>query len=762
MPIMRKRIAAIRALEAELDRPTTILADLQGPKLRVGRFKGDKAESEDGPDLRLRPRRDARRREPRQPPPPRDFRGGRAGHAAAGRRRQARLPGRSRPATDRIETRVEVGGTISNNKGLNVPDVRAAAGGADREGPRRPRLRARAGCRLDRPVLRPAARGRRRGAAADRRQGGLLAKIEKPAAIERLEGILELADAVMVARGDLGVEMPPEEVPPLQKRIVEAARRIGRPVVVATQMLESMIASPSPTRAEVSDVATAVYDGADAIMLSAESASGQLSVRGGGDDEPDRDQRRIRPQPLCPRPFHRDACPTRPPTTPSRAPPSEIVRTVGASAIVCFTSSGSTARRVARERPTVPLLVLTPSLKTARRLGLLWGAHAVRTRDVAQLRGDGRQVEADGAAPRRRQGRRPDHRHRRRPVRHAGLDQRRPCRAADRRRARPAQTADDSRLESCPRRSHPSGAQSPGIRSGSSRARKPIRPTRPVNIRPASPCSQTPQSVAVSGIGAAGAEAADDAGQHVAADPTSPGRRRRPSKRKARPSGRGDEAVRALDQGDRVEALGRAHGPRRAGRSRPPPARIRAAAPSRAHAAAGSTPPGQARTCSASGGKAAEHGGVEHQRHLGAAVEQARPAAVRAAARAACRSRWRPPAPPSPSGRAARCRLGDAAVLGLRHGRSPALRDGDGQRRGDASAVRDLELARAGAQRRRCRRARPRRPARGCRRSTSSRPRSSLSPSSGTVGQRESRAADPASSRSGSLIARRPSRRARR
>ena len=138
-------------------------------------------------------------------------------------------------------------------------------------------------------------------------KAALLAKIEKPAAIERLEGILELADAVMVARGDLGVEMLPEEVPPLQKRIVEAARRLGRPVVVATQMLESMISTPSPTRAEVSDVATAVYDGADAIMLSAESASGQFPREAVGDDEPDRDQRQIGPDPLCPRSLHRDA-----------------------------------------------------------------------------------------------------------------------------------------------------------------------------------------------------------------------------------------------------------------------------------------------------------------------------------------------------------------------------------------------------------------------------------------------------------------------
>jgi pyruvate kinase len=188
----------------------------------------------------------------------------------------------------------------------------------------------------------------------------------------------------MVARGDLGVEMLPEEVPPLQKRIVEAARRIGRPVVVATQMLESMITSPSPTRAEVSDVATAVYDGADAIMLSAESASGQFPceavsmmnrIATSVENDPSH-KARVHFTETLPDPTTNDAI---------AQAANNIVDTVSAAGIVCFTMSGSTARRVARERPTVPLLVLTPSQKTARRLGLLWGAHAVRTRDVGSF-----------------------------------------------------------------------------------------------------------------------------------------------------------------------------------------------------------------------------------------------------------------------------------------------------------------------------------------------------------------------------------------
>jgi pyruvate kinase len=188
----------------------------------------------------------------------------------------------------------------------------------------------------------------------------------------------------MVARGDLGVELPPQAVPPLQKRIVETARRLGRPVVVATQMLESMISSPSPTRAEVSDVATAVYDGADAIMLSAESAAGEWPVESVAmmnsiADAVERD------------PAHGDRVHftvTKPDPTTADAlaeAAKSIAATVSAKAIICFTSSGSTARRIARERPAVPILVLTPKLEAARRLGLLWGVHAVHTRDVTSF-----------------------------------------------------------------------------------------------------------------------------------------------------------------------------------------------------------------------------------------------------------------------------------------------------------------------------------------------------------------------------------------
>jgi pyruvate kinase len=373
-------IETIRGLEKELDRPTTILADLQGPKLRVGRFAEGKARLEKGQSF-VFDRSDAPGDAERvQLPHPEIFAAVEFGTRLLVD--DGKLVLRVVEADEaRIECRVEVGGTISNNKGLNVPDaVLPLAALTDKD-------RSDLAFALDNHVdwialsfvQRPEDVAEARRLIAGR--AALLAKIEKPAAVERLEGILELADAVMVARGDLGVELPPEEVPPLQKQIVEAARRMGRPVVVATQMLESMIASPSPTRAEVSDVATAVYDGADAIMLSAESASGDWPVesvammnRIATSVEADPSHAaRVHFTETLPDPTTNDAI---------AQAASNIVRTVGAAGIVVFTTSGSTARRVARERPTVPLLVLTPSGKTARRLGLLWGAHAVRTRDV--------------------------------------------------------------------------------------------------------------------------------------------------------------------------------------------------------------------------------------------------------------------------------------------------------------------------------------------------------------------------------------------
>ncbi|MEA3004027.1 MAG: pyruvate kinase [Sphingomonadales bacterium] len=379
----KRRIETIRTLEKELERPTTILADLQGPKLRVGLFDGDSAMLENGRHF-VFDRSNVPGNAERVELPHKEI----FSAVEQGTRLlidDGKLVLRVvKVSPDRIETSVEVGGRISNNKGLNVPDVVLPVAALTEKD------RADLVFALDQGVdwialsfvQRPEDVAEARRLIAGR--ASLLAKIEKPAAVDRLEGILELADAVMVARGDLGVEMPPQEVPPLQKQIVEAARRMGRPVVVATQMLESMITSPSPTRAEVSDVATAVYDGADAVMLSAESASGQFPfeavtmmnlIATSVEADPSY-ARRVHFTETLPEHTTADAI---------AQAAATMVDTIHAAALVCFTTSGSTARRISRERPAVPLLVLTPSLKTARKLGLLWGAHAVRTRDVSSF-----------------------------------------------------------------------------------------------------------------------------------------------------------------------------------------------------------------------------------------------------------------------------------------------------------------------------------------------------------------------------------------
>jgi pyruvate kinase len=212
-------------------------------------------------------------------------------------------------------------------------------------------------------------------------RAGVMAKIEKPAAVEELDEIIELSDAIMVARGDLGVEIPLQKVPSIQKNIISKARAAGKPVVVATQMLESMITAPVPTRAEVTDVANAIYDGADCVMLSAESAAGDYpleAVAAMSDiaEETEKDvfyQKRMDNQ-------HGDLEATTADAISAAA--SQVARTINATSIVTYTTSGSTALRAARERGTTPIVAMTPSLPTARRLAIVWGLHCVHTNDA--------------------------------------------------------------------------------------------------------------------------------------------------------------------------------------------------------------------------------------------------------------------------------------------------------------------------------------------------------------------------------------------
>ena len=377
-------IAAIRAAEREFGRPITVLCDLQGPKLRVGTFKDGRAVIRHGGHFTL-----DRNPEPGDEnrvylPHPELFGVLRQGQRLLIDDGKLRLRVISHDP-DSILCSAEVGGMISARKGVNVPDAVVPVPALTDKDRRDLAFAVEHGADwialsfVQRPD--DVAEARRllgtSGAA-------LLAKIEKPAAVDRLDEIIELSDGLMVARGDLGVELNPEEVPPLQKRIVEATRRSGKPVIVATQMLESMIESPAPTRAEVSDVANAVYDGADAVMLSAETAAGAWPVeavtimhRIAAQVESDPGyQARIHFTDVHPDATTADAL---------AQACAQIAETLSISGLVVFTGSGSTARRVARERPRAPMLVLTPSVRTARRVGLLWGAHAVPTKDIGSF-----------------------------------------------------------------------------------------------------------------------------------------------------------------------------------------------------------------------------------------------------------------------------------------------------------------------------------------------------------------------------------------
>ena len=379
------RFALLRSLEQETGRPIGILADLQGPKLRVATFAAGPVVLEPGQAFRLdlddapgSPRRVGM-------PHPEIF--------------EALVPGaelllddgKLRLVVERCgagfaETRVAVGGRLSDRKGVNVPGVVLPITALTAKDRRDLALALELGADWIALsfVQRPEDVAEARALIGDR--AAIVVKLEKPSAVERLDEIVALADAVMVARGDLGVELPAERVPAIQKRIVRACRTLGRPVIVATQMLESMIDSPVPTRAEASDVATAIYDGADAVMLSAESASGRYPVP--AVDMMNRIIEQVEADPAYRQLIDASHRPARPGGDVAEAVCCAMRRAVAllqASAIVCCTRSGHTSLRAARERPESPILSLTPSQATARRLALVWGVHSVRIDDVADV-----------------------------------------------------------------------------------------------------------------------------------------------------------------------------------------------------------------------------------------------------------------------------------------------------------------------------------------------------------------------------------------
>ncbi len=377
----RNRATAVRAVEAEIGRPLGILADLQGPKLRVGTFAGGPAMLATGGSFRLDLDQKPGGAERVNLPHPEIFKALKPGAELLLDDGRIRLQVET-CAKDHAMTRVVVGGLLSDRKGVNVPGVVLPLSALSDKDRRDLAVALDLGADwialsfVQRPDDLAEARKLMIGSRA-----ALLAKLEKPSAITELDAIVEQADAVMVARGDLGVEMAPEEVPVLQKRIVRACRRAGKPVVVATQMLESMIHAPTPTRAEASDVATAVYDGADAVMLSAETASGAFPVE--AVTMMQRIIASVERDPLYRQLL--DATHQAPEATASdaiSAAAAQVAHTVAAKAIVTFTTSGSTTLRVARERPDVPIISLTESQATARRLAVVWGVHPVVADDI--------------------------------------------------------------------------------------------------------------------------------------------------------------------------------------------------------------------------------------------------------------------------------------------------------------------------------------------------------------------------------------------
>ncbi|SPJ29945.1 pyruvate kinase [Falsiruegeria mediterranea] len=397
---IREKHRIIRQIEKDLDSPIAILADLQGPKLRVGVFAGDAEELVPGASFRLdldETPGDATRV---CLPHPEIFEALEPGAHLLVNDGKIRLKVESCGA-DHANCTVVIGGTISNRKGVNVPDVvlpLAALSEKDRAD-------LEFVCQLGVDwlalsfVQRPKDVFEARALADGR--AAILSKIEKPAAVEAFDDILDASDGIMVARGDLGVELPVAAVPPIQKRLVRKCRAAAKPVIVATQMLESMIESPMPTRAEVSDVATAIYEGTDAIMLSAESAAGGYPVE--AVQTMDRVATEVEADPTYVQIIA--ASRTAQGTTVADgivAAAREIAEKTDIKAICCFTQSGTTALKTARERPGVPIIALTSLRGTARRLCLSWGCHCVMTPELERFKGAvvnaARAARADGFA----------------------------------------------------------------------------------------------------------------------------------------------------------------------------------------------------------------------------------------------------------------------------------------------------------------------------------------------------------------------------
>ena len=381
--MLNELVATLRSVEKEVGRPIGILADLQGPKLRLGEFADDAITVEEGDKITLDMDETPGTQKRIHVPHPEIIDALEPGHRILIDDGKVTLKVLKANKKD-VLAEIVSGTKLSSRKGISLPDSDLAVSSltekdyADLDAALAAEVDWIAISFVQRPEdvaeVRKIAKGR----------AGILSKIEKPQALTKLDDIIELSDAIMVARGDLGVEVPIEQVPGLQKQMTRACRRAGKPVVVATQMLESMISAPMPTRAEVSDVGTAVFEGADAIMLSAESAVGDYPIEAVSMmdkiatqiEQDENYESIISAQRAEPEPTGADAI---------SLAARQIAETLNLSAIVCYTGSGTTGLRAARERPSVPIIALSPVARTARRLSIVWGLHCVVTEDANDL-----------------------------------------------------------------------------------------------------------------------------------------------------------------------------------------------------------------------------------------------------------------------------------------------------------------------------------------------------------------------------------------
>ncbi len=379
----RKRLDIIRALESKFARPIAVMMDLQGPKLRIGTFAGGPIDLSVGDRFRLDLKDVPGDQERVTLPHPEIFQALEVGADLLLDDGRIRLTVESCGA-DFANCTVAVGGPLSERKGVNVPGVILPLSPLTEKDLADLDYGLSMGVDWIALSFVQRAEDIEEARALIKGQAGILAKLEKPSAILELDAIVDAADAIMVARGDLGVEMPPEDVPVLQRRIIQACRMAGKPVVVATQMLDSMVERPVPTRAEASDVATAVYSGADAVMLSAETAVGEYPVE--SVEMMNRIIERVERDPVYREGMEAQRLQPEPTTADAVASAAaQMARTLNVNAIATYTTSGSTTLRIARERPMAPILGLTPRDDTARRLALVWGVHPARVPDAASL-----------------------------------------------------------------------------------------------------------------------------------------------------------------------------------------------------------------------------------------------------------------------------------------------------------------------------------------------------------------------------------------